>query len=269
MSTPMMQRAFSTIGCPELSLDEVLALACRHRMDQVELRALSGTVDLPAHFTATLGQPDALAARVRTSGLAIASLDTSFRLVTGSAKDREKLLHFIPWAEAARVPHLRVFDGGSQGDAADLDGARANLAWWREARRKGGWAVELAIETHDAFSNPDALARLLQAEPDCVILWDAHHTWRKGGEHPVETWRRLLGRTRHIHVKDSLPLPGDRLPYSYVMPGAGNFPMAALVEALNAAGYAGVLSLEWERLWHGELPDLEAALNHAEARSWW
>jgi hypothetical protein len=39
--------AFSSLGWPEASLDEILALAARHRITTVELRSLGGTVDLP------------------------------------------------------------------------------------------------------------------------------------------------------------------------------------------------------------------------------
>ncbi len=267
MSRPF-RRAFSTLGCAEMALDDVLLLASRHGMDAVELRALAGTVELPAHFAASLGAPEALAARI-AGGPAIASLDTSFRLIGGRQADRAALLAFVPWAEAASVPHLRIFDGGEGGDAAEIAQARATLAWWRGVRAAQGFAVEIMIETHDAFAHPAALARLLDAEPGCVILWDAHHTWRKGGEHPAETWRILRGRTPHIHVKDSVTDAGARLGYRYVLPGTGEFPMAALRDALAADRYAGVVSLEWEHLWHPDLPPLADALAAAKTRRWW
>ena len=55
---------FSTLGCAELSLEETLALAAKHRLPAVELRALAGTVELPAHLAKTYGTPAALAARL-------------------------------------------------------------------------------------------------------------------------------------------------------------------------------------------------------------
>jgi hypothetical protein len=41
-------RTFSSLGCPELDLEQTLALAARHGLPGVELRCLSGTIDLPA-----------------------------------------------------------------------------------------------------------------------------------------------------------------------------------------------------------------------------
>ena len=263
-----MHRAFSTLGCPELSLDGVLGLAAAFGLNAVELRALEGTVDLPAVFAATLGEPAALGARV-ARGPSIASFDTSFRLIGNTAQDREALLAYAPWAEAAGVPSLRAFDGGGSGDAGEIAAARATLAWWREMRAKHGWSVDVAIETHDAFAHPPALARLLEAEPTCRILWDAHHTWRKGGAHPAETWDMVRDHARHIHVKDSVTDAEARLGYRYVLPGSGEFPMAELRRALARDGFAGVISLEWERLWHPELPALADALQSARDAAWW
>ena len=34
----------------------------------------------------------------------------------------------------------------------------------------------------------------------------------------------------------------------------------AMVQTLLAEGYKGAFSLEWEKKWHPELPELEAAL---------
>ncbi|PZP44648.1 MAG: sugar phosphate isomerase/epimerase [Azospirillum brasilense] len=264
-----MRRAFSTLGCAELALEEVLALAARHGIPCVELRALEGTVDLPALFGRRYGSPERLAARLADAPARVAAIGTSLRLIGSGPEDRETFLRFLPWAEAMGVDSLRVFDGGRIGDAAGLDEARETLAWWRHLRRERGWRVEIAVETHDALADPAVLRRFLGMEPGCPILWDSHHTWRKGRAHPVGMWRLLRPHVAHIHVKDSVSRPGERFDYSYVPPGEGEFPMEALMAALRADGYAGLLSLEWERLWHRDLPDLEAALETAERRRWW
>ena len=45
------RRSISTLGCPEYSLEQVLDLAQRHRLDAVEVRALANTIDVPAVLT--------------------------------------------------------------------------------------------------------------------------------------------------------------------------------------------------------------------------
>ena len=101
------RRCISTLGCPEYSLEEVLALAERHRLDAVEIRALSGTVDVPAVLAATYGEPARLAARLRSAPTPIVSLDTSLKLADNRPEDRAAFLQFVPWAEACGVPWLR------------------------------------------------------------------------------------------------------------------------------------------------------------------
>lgn len=260
-------RAFSTLGCPDLTLAQVLVLAHAQRCDAVELRILAGNLDLPAYLQATHGTPEALAATLVGEPVRIASLDTSLRLVENKPQDREAFLAFVPWAEALGVPHLRVFDGGRTADAAERDEAAATLRWWRELRAARGWKVDMAIETHDSLFTAEKIERFLQLCPDAKILWDAHHTWRQGGEDPVATWRRIGRHVPHIHVKDSVSRPSGKMPYTYVLPGEGDFPAAPLFEVLRRE-FGGVVSLEWERHWHSTLPPLEAALQAAKKNGW-
>jgi sugar phosphate isomerase/epimerase len=161
-----------------------------------------------------------------------------------------------------------VFDGGRTADAAEIARGADTLRWWRALRAARGWAVDLMVETHDALVTTPGIERLLAAAPSTAILWDAHHTWRKGGEDPVATWRVIGSHVVHVHVKDSLPSTGPRLPYAYVLPGTGEFPMAPLRRALGGS-WAGTLSFEWEKLWHPQLPELDEALRSAAERRWW
>ena len=263
-----MVRVFSTLGCPEATLDEALALARTHGLDGVELRTLGGTAELPAYLQAQFGTPAALAARLRGAAGQIAALGTSLRAIGAAAESREQFLAFVPWAEALGVPWLRVFDGGRTGDAAELAAAADTLRWWRGLRAAHGWQTDLMLETHDALADPAALRAFLALEPDAAILWDSHHTWRKFGEDPVATWRSIGPRVVHVHVKDSVAVPGPRLPYTYVRPGEGEFPMAPLLAELRA-GFTGAISLEWEEFWHPALPPLAEALASAATRGWW
>jgi sugar phosphate isomerase/epimerase len=201
--------------------------------------------------------------------LRVVSLGSSLRLVANSEETRDALLKYVPWAEALGASTLRVFDGGTTGGHEEMTQALSTLRWWRELKDGEGWNVDLSIETHDAFAHETPLLRLIEAQPDVQILWDAHHTWRKGGANPVRTGRLIRDHVRHIHVKDSVA--DSRLPagYSYVLPGDGAFPMSDLMSVLCADEYDGVLSLEWERHWHPALPPLDAALSAARQRSWW
>lgn len=262
------QRIISTMGCPERSLGEVAALAAEHRLDGVELRALGGSTDLPGYFAQSYGTPDRLWIEARRLGVNIVSLNTSLKLAGGTEADRTAFLLFVPWAEALGVRWLRVFDGGAPGQAAMLGEALCALEWWRGRRRAHGWKCDLMIETHDSLFTADAIRRFACAAGGVAIRWDSHHTWRKGGEDPVETWRAIRRYVVSVDVKDSVNRPSAAHPFTYVLPGEGEFPMARLREALGQ-GYEGPVCLEWEKLWHPYLPPLDAALEAAKERSWW
>lgn len=261
-------RTFSTLGCPELNLEEVITLAAKHDVGAVELRCLAGSTDVPGQLAAAYGTPAALAARLATAPVRIVALDTSLKLAGGAEADWTAMQHFIPWAEALGGVRLRVFDGGTAGDPAAPFQVAAGWRRWRELRRRHGWKTDLMVETHDSLFDAARILACLREAPDCAILWDSHHTWKKGGEDPVATWAAIKAHVVHVHLKDSVDRPSARHPYTYVLPGAGAFPWSTL-RPIIAAEFSGPVSLEWERQWHPYLPPLEKALHAMAQAGWW
>jgi len=261
------RRAFSTLGCPDLSLEGALSLAARHDIEAVELRTLEGTSDIPALF-ARSGREAVLSTLSQNRGVEVLALCTSFRLVRPSEADRASLLEFVPWAEALGIPRLRVFDGGQASDDRTIHLAAETFLWWRQLRRERRWNVDLMVETHDGLLTHDAVNRFCTEAAGAAVLWDAHNTWRGTGVDPIAMWPRIAEHVVHIHVKDSVGRPSGRFPYTYVLPGDGEFPMRQLADALRRDGYTRAVSLEWERQWHPELQPLEVALAASARRKW-
>jgi sugar phosphate isomerase/epimerase len=261
-------RTYSSLGSPDLDLEQTLLLAARHNLVGVELQALAGTTDLPAYFASTYGTPSDLAARLRDEPGKILSLATSLQLAGGTEKDRHDFIGFLPWAEALDVRHLRVFDGGHPADRAALREMAETLAWWRKLRTKNNWRADVMIETHDALFTAEAINQFVALAPGVGILWDTHHTWKKGGEDPLITWRSIRPHVVHMHVKDSVSVPSEKHPFSYCLPGDGEFPMRPLRDVIRNE-YAGPLSLEWEKMWHPYLASVDEALTAATKRDWW
>jgi sugar phosphate isomerase/epimerase len=217
---------------------------------------------------ASAGTPEALARRLAGSRVRVASFDTSLHLIGGDERERTKFLEFLPWAEALGVPWLRVFDGGGAGGDAELAEAVETVRWWRRLRTANGWRADIMVETHDSLTGAAAIGRFTAAAPGTGVLWDAFNTWYKSGEDPLATWSAIRGDVVHVHVKDAIRIPGSAHPFTYVLPGSGEFPMEPLAAALRA-GFGGVVSLEWEKLWHPYLQPLDQALSAASERGWW
>lgn len=264
--------SFSTLGCPELDLGEIVDLARRHQLDQLELRAMEDRVDLPALFRERHGNPAALKAWLAGEGMRINALDTSFKLVGQSGEDREPFLEFVEWAEALEVPYLRIFDGGQSTPQLAVEDRQAiveTLDWWRGLRRQNGWQVDVMVETHDCLCASSAIEAVQEALDEPVaILWDTHHTWKKGGEDPLETWGRIREHVVHTHVKDSISEPSARHPMTYVMLGEGEFNLEGVLKRLQEDGFGGPVSIEWERKWHPYLPPLAEVLATIREKGW-
>lgn len=258
---------FSTLGCVEAGLAEVVALADLHAIPLLELRGLDGSLDLAAALAAAwCGHRDLClglreARRVRVLG-------TSFLLLRDDAAGRDQLLACAAQADALDCPWLRVFGragGGLDLADAELERAGATLAWWRGERAARGLRCDLLLETHDVFSSTANCRRLLLIDGGVDLLWDAHHTWAAAGEPFAATWAALGARVRHVHVKDSRLHQGRR---EGALPGAGEVPIPALLALLREADYAGAVSLEWERHWEPHLPPLADALAALAPAGW-
>lgn len=264
---------FSSLGCPELNLPEVISLAKRMGLENLDLRTLEGRVDLPALFREQYGEPERLAACLAGEGVRLAGLNASLKLVGSKEEDRAAFLEFIPWAEAAEVPLIRVFDGGSVGKelpGESLESALETISWWRGLRKANGWKTDIGIETHDCLVSTTAIEQLQAALDEPVtLIWDTHHTWKKAGEALRATWEVVRPYTRHVHIKDSISVPSARHPFTYVQLGAGEFDLAGTLELLCAADFDGMVSIEWERQWHPYLAPVEEALEQARKLGWW
>ena len=259
------------MGCTELTLPQVLSLANQFSIDCLELRSLENRIDLPAYLAE---QPGGLSA-IRTSldRHPARVLGTSFKLVGDTEAGRTTLLAFAQLAEQIGTPYLRIFGGGTWGTALTDENYRQAvevLNWWQEQRKKNKWQVEILIETHDAFSATPPLLKLFEllgrTHP---IIWDSHHTWRLAGETPADTWNHLKPHTRHVHIKDSILKPSARHPYTYVLPGTGEMPARQVLDLLQKDNFNGAVSLEWEKMWHPYLTQIQDALSACQKEKWW
>ena len=262
----------STLGCAELSLPQVCKLLSEFGLRELEIRALDGRIDLPQWALDTGWPPNRGIALLAKHAIQFRVAGSSFKLVNNDESSRADLLAFCDWADSWGARYVRAFGGGTWGQAlteADYDRAVRTIAWWRQKRKERGWKIELLLETHDAFSASGPCLNLLgRLRQPIGIIWDSHHTWRLGGESPRESWSQLSRWIRHVHVKDSIAKPSARHPFTYVLPGDGETPLGEIIEILREHQFAGMVSLEWERLWHPYLPPLREALKRLQAQPW-
>ncbi len=231
-------------------------------MSSIEIRALLGSTDLLGLLERQFGSVSLANPSTKLMKVPVSCLGTSARLFDYSRESWSELQRLAPWADALSIPHMRVFDGQADGSASDFRIAQSFVNWWESLRAAEGWQVDVLIETHSTLLTSETILRLQNRLSQPVnLLWDSHHTWFKGQEEPLLTWRSISDWVRHIHIKDSpAPNPQTGAP-EYVLPGQGDFPFEGLLATLVDSEFPGPVSLEWERFWHPELPDIRIALN--------
>lgn len=252
-----MKLAYSTLGCPGDTLEQVIARCHAFNISGLELRCGPGQIVDPA---AGLERSRRIGAVLRSEGITVLALCTRLRICAEGDVPREAL-PLLDHTRAVGATGMRVFPGGSEDvDSSDARGSRALTAIAAEATRRG---CRVLLETHDSHPRGADVSRMIDIVPADTrggvgVIWDVLHPWR-AGEAPAETATELAGLLGYVQIKDWSSSGG------LCLPGQGEVPMREVQTALGPAADDLWFSLEWEKAWEPHLPDLEEALPRAVA----
>jgi sugar phosphate isomerase/epimerase len=259
---PLFPLAFTTLACPDWSWEQIMQRAVNYGYQGLELRGVEGEMDLTKATPFTGSRLAATKHNLQDRNLAIPCLDTSCRFdeeaALSHAVDEGK--RHIDLAAELNAPYIRVF-----GDTIPENESREKiiervinglmtLAGYAERTN-----VQVLLESHGDFARMQNLQDVLQVihHPQVGVLWDVHHPYRFFSEPLADTYEKLKGRIRHVHLKDSIPSnEGVR----YCLVGQGDVPVEEVLRLLANGGYKGWLSFEWEKRWHPEIEEPEIAL---------
>ena len=270
----MLKLSFTTLGCPDWTLGQIVENAAQMGFDAVDLRGLQEHLDITTAPEFTTG----LATTRRMfddAGVAISGIAISARY---AVIDADKLqAHYdetrrnMELAAKLGTKYLRVY-GGRVPDGHTVDTILPTLI---ENLRKIGdeaaqYDVTLVLETHDDWTDSVVFGRLMHEvnHPRVRVLWDLHHPYRTNGESPQMTYKNIGPYTASIHVKDSMPTADGG--HQYVLLGDGDVPLKEMLDLLVAGGYNGYAILEWEKRWIPGLQEPEVAFPQyvAMMQSW-
>ncbi|HID11482.1 MAG TPA: sugar phosphate isomerase/epimerase [Candidatus Latescibacteria bacterium] len=251
-----MRLAFSTLGCPDWDLEEILRRAVEYGYQGVELRGYLDTVYLPEAGPFGKEALPRTKGMFKQSGVEVACVSSSARLAAEEQGERERALQeaweYLLLARELEAPFVRVFGGR-------LGSSEALVENLKEVGREAeGYQVTVVLETHDDFVDSGKVAKVLSEvdHSNVGVLWDLHHPYRFLREPPEVTMENLKPFLKYVHVKDS---KGDAEHWTYTFLGEGDVPILDMLRLLWDGGYRGYLSLEWEKRWHPELEGPEVA----------
>jgi sugar phosphate isomerase/epimerase len=265
----MPKLAFSTLGCPEWTLDTIIRTASAYGFRGIEVRGLQDDLDVTSRpeFTAQAGR---YRRQLQDDGLQIACFSSSVMLSSPEAKALEGSLdevkRYAQLCVAFDAPFIRIF-GGSLGSVPRVEALALTTARLREmAEIVKGTPVRILVETHDDWMRAEDMKALLTAATSDTVtphaigmLWDVNHPFMFLGEPPATTWEAGKSWIHHTHWKDSKRDTGARHGFVPCLMGLGDVPHNEIHAVLQAGKYNGFYSLEWEKRWHPEIVGPEIA----------
>ena len=253
--------AFSTLACPDWSIERITATASEFGYDGIEWRGgPQGHVQptMPAARKAVLEKTS------MDTGLIAVAVTAYTTFVSGLEEERQANLdevrRYVDLAAELDAPYVRTFLGELP-EGVNLDSSMyetiadcLNTA----ADYASSVGVKIAVEPHDDFVCSSSIVPILHRvqHPALRVIWDIGNAF-SAGEDPKEGFGLLKDRIAYVQVKDGRKYGEE---WQLCPVGQGHVPLAQAFGLLRAHGYEGALSVEWEYAWHPELDPPEIAL---------
>ncbi len=255
--------SFSTLGCPDWTLQQVTDFSLQHGYAGIELRGLKRQMDLTKCNEFTQNR-EATLKLMKDKKLQFVDLGSSCSLHFTEGEERQKHLSegkaFIDLAKEINCPYVRVFPNRlpkEQDKNATMTLIAKGLIELGEYAK--GKNVKVLMETHGDVVWTNDIEKIMKdaAHPNVGLVWDPCNMWTITKEPVAEMYKRLKKYIRHTHIKDAKLVDGKP---QYTLLGKGEVPIFEAVSLLSKGGYKGYYSFEWEKMWHPEIEEPEIAL---------
>lgn len=252
-----MKLCFSTLGCFDRSLEDILLLAKNYNIDAVELRGINGIMEnrlVPEYAEERQAETSAQFQRYGIKPLVLGT-SCSFHAADQFDGAVAEGVHAVKVAQRLHIPYIRVFGNRYLKDPEPC--IKRVIAGLR-ALCGQSTSVNILLEVHGDFQTVEALSPIvaeLKEFSNFGLIWDIEHTHIPYGSNWNSFYTFARPYIKHVHIKDY----SDAF-QKLTLIGQGDIPILPIVDQMLADGYDGYFSLEWEKKWHPELPDMESAL---------
>ena len=253
-----MKLSFSTLGCPDWKLSDIISTAADLGYNGIEIRGIGEHIYTP-NLSVFSGE------ELKSTQKALEKVNLEVPIVTSGAylcnnkniSDAEKeVIDYLSLASRLNAGYVRVL--GEKDPAPDLtqdiETALTYYAKLCDIAAKD-YGRDLLIETNGYFANTVNLSAFLERvdRPNMGVIWDINHTVRYFDEAPSDTVKRIGKYIKHVHVKDSVI--DNNKAITYMLTGYGTLPIKEAFCELSGAGYEGFWSYEWVKRWARELAE--------------
>ena len=258
-----MKFAFSTLGCPEWSWEEMIVTAKDLGFDGIEVRGIENELYVPKAKPFLPANVQNTKARLARMNLEVPCLTSACYLFDKSNISfyMEEGRQYIDLAQSIGTPFIRVLGDRNPEPDEDVDVGFVieNLSILAEYAIEKN--VKVLIETNGVFAKSSEVLKAVEktGSKNVGVLWDIHHPFRFKNEPVTETYNTLKDYIEYVHIKDSIVENGK---LRYKMMGYGDLPLEETLDMLKGHNYQGFVSLEWVKRWCIELEEPGVVFSH-------
>jgi sugar phosphate isomerase/epimerase len=256
---------FSTLGCPDWSWQKIISKAHEYGYSGIEIRGILDEIDIlksPVFSKSNLKTSKRLA---EENGVELVNLNPSAKLhETDPIKRKENIdevKRYVDLAVELDSPFVRVFPD----KFAFKNDKEKSLKLISDGLQEvneycKGTNVKVLLDCHGDLVWSEDIKQVMNQQPSgsSGIIWDyfnMHYLTQESASKIVSTLKPFI---EFVQIKDGSFT--NRETQEYFLPGQGQVPIHDVLKEIDKIHYKGFISLEWEKRWHPELPDLEVAL---------
>jgi sugar phosphate isomerase/epimerase len=253
---------FSTLACPNWSIESIITKASQFGYDGLEWRGGS-----EGHVRPAMSSREKTDLRKMSgdAGLIALAITTYTSFVSALPEERQsnvdELRRYADLAAEVGATYVRAFLGVLPEGTSPNSLIYKNISdcLYAAAEHAASVGVKIAAEPHDDFTRSAVVSPIFDpphSHPDLRVIWDIGNTFAIG-EGPEEGFHFLKDRLAYVQVKDG---KRNGSGWQLCSVGGGEVPLARAFKLLSGYGYEGAFSVEWEYAWHPELDPPEVAL---------
>lgn len=253
-----MKLCFSTLGCHDASLKEILELAQNYDVSAIEVRGIQGVMvnsDIECFQKDHIAKTKEMMKQAHVIPL-ILGTSCKFHDPQKVQSMIQRAFVEIELAHQLGFKAIRVFGNNILDPQEECIERVANALdeVCLEGQKKH---MQIYLEVHGDFNTSERLQSVIDKmnhKENFALIWDIYHTYSVYGKQWKDFYEAMKPWIKHVHLKDSI---GKKL----TLPNEGELEIVPMIQHLMKDGYSGWFSLEWERKWEPELPPLKDALD--------